>query len=378
MAKSPPQLDVLVVGEHPCTYLAAMLLAGMAKIRVAHCCVPGNNQPDRLVLINPDFFGLLPSLAPLRRKLEMTPVYGIQFLGDDATTRSEFRNKSAMAYVATYKAVRTALCKLAQAEKVELLTPKTFQILHVDENGVEISLGKNAIHPRALLLGGELPAAQKKILGLPEGWGPDIVHRYTYLKLPAGRWMEPGSRPIVPMSLNLRHSLCWGWLLPGFATLQLAVVQPVETLVKVPPSELLSEWAGVLKAHGVLMEKGDLPLDAAESLDLPLAGALEHDGVASRTLLIGPEGGFYSACAEDIHPNCWSAVFAGEAIKKALREPHLQDGLQPFSQKWRTTLGEYLRGPQQNLRFLLPLVYRNQKMTTRLAESILQGKKVIR
>ena len=45
---------------------------------------------------------------------------------------------------------------------------------------------------------------------------------------------------------------------------------------------------------------------------------------------------------------------------------------------WRTTLGDYLRGPQQNLRFLLPLVYRNQVMTARLSESILMGKSVVR
>jgi hypothetical protein len=41
-------------------------------------------------------------------------------------------------------------------------------------------------------------------------------------------------------------------------------------------------------------------------------------------------------------------------------------------------LGDYLRGPQQNLRFLLPMVYRNQKMTTRLTEAILTGKSVVR
>jgi hypothetical protein len=378
MAKTPPQLDVLVIGEHPCSYLAAILLAENAKIRVAHCCVPGNAEPDRLVLINPDFFDLHPLLGSLRRKLEMTPIYGVEFLSDDPTTRSEFRNKAALAYVASSKTVRSALCKLAQAQSVQLLTPKVLQIQHVDERGVEIAVGKDAIHPRALVLGTDLPVAQRKILGLPEEWGVDVVHRYTYLKLPAARWVEPGSRPIVPMSLNLRESFCWGWLLPGPNAIQLAVEQPVETLGKILPNDLLAYWAGVLKSHGVLSGKGELPLGSVQSLDLPLCGALEHDGVANRTLLIGPEGGFYSACAEDIYPNCWSAVFAVEAVKKALREPHLQDALQPFSQKWRTTLGEYLRGPQQNLRFLLPLVYRNQKMTTRLTESILQGKRVIR
>jgi len=52
--------------------------------------------------------------------------------------------------------------------------------------------------------------------------------------------------------------------------------------------------------------------------------------------------------------------------------------LSPYRQQWRTTLGDYLRGPQQNLRFLLPMVYRNPKMTARLTEAILTGKSVVR
>ena len=80
-------------------------------------------------------------------------------------------------------------------------------------------------------------------------------------------------------------------------------------------------------------------LDAIRSIDLPLAGALAHEGVANRTLLVGPAGGFYSACTEDIYPNCWSAIYAADSLKKALKEPHLQDALQAYRHRWRTTLG---------------------------------------
>jgi flavin-dependent dehydrogenase len=113
-------------------------------------------------------------------------------------------------------------------------------------------------------------------------------------------------------------------------------------------------------------------------MEIPAAGALVRECVANRTLLIGPAGGFYTACMEDIYPNCWSAVFAVDAVRKALKETHLQDALNPYREKWGTTLGEYLRGPQQNLRFLLPLVYRNPVMTSRMGESILLGKSVVR
>ena len=111
---------------------------------------------------------------------------------------------------------------------------------------------------------------------------------------------------------------------------------------------------------------------------VPLALLFVCSGAAAAALPIGPAGGFYCQSAEDIYPNCWSAVYAVESIRKALKEPHLQDALNPYRSRWRTTLGQYLRGPQQDLRFLLPLIYRNEVMTTRLTESILQGKSVVR
>ncbi len=378
MAKAAPQLDVIVIGEHPATYLAAAILAQTAKIRVIHATIPAQAKLDRLVIINPDFFKLHPLLEPLKRKLDLVTTYGLQFLSTEPNVRSEYRHKSAMAYVASYRAVRDALMRIAETAGAELLKPKVLEIHRLDENGAEITAGKSVLRPRAIILGGSLSEAQQKLLGLPEGWGPDIVHRYSYLILAGSKWADLGSRPVIPMCLNLREMLAWGWMLPGTKSVQLSVVQPIESLSQMRPESLMAQWADLLRTHGVLQGKGAVPLDEMRSVDLPLAGALAHEGVANRTLLIGPAGGFYSACSEDIYPNCWSAVHAADAIKKALKERHLQDALSPYRHRWRTTLGDYLRGPQQNLRFLLPMVYRNQKMTTRLTEAILTGKSVVR
>jgi hypothetical protein len=252
------------------------------------------------------------------------------------------------------------------------------QIHRLDETGLDATVGKAVVRATVLVVGGSLPEAQQKMLGMPDGWDAEVMHRYTFLKLNGTKWADLGSRPVVPMSLNLRETLCWGWLLPGPKGVQLAVDQPAGTVSRVGPTELLAHWGETLRRNGILAGKGELPTRDAESIDLPLGGALAHEGVANRTLLVGPAGGFYSACTEDIYPNCWSALYAADAVKKALKEPHLQDALHPYRHKWRTTLGDYLRGPQQDLRFLLPLVYRNQVMTTRLTESILLGKSVVR
>jgi len=380
MAKTSiqPAVDVLVLGEHPAAYLTAALLKQKSKLNVLHATIPDEKVSDRLVLINPAMFDLHPLLHPMRRKLDASAVYGLQFLSDNPETRSEHRGKATISLVANYKDVRTAFQKMAAGEGVESVNPKVVQVHSVDELGLEITLGKARVHPKALVLAGRLPEAQEKLLGLPDSWGQDVVHRYTFVNFKGSKQTELGSKPLLPMSLDLGGQLTWAWLLPHGPCIQLAVEQPVETLGKMSPASLLEHWENVLKRHGVLKAEAQVPINRAESLDLPFAGALAHEGLANRTLLVGPAGGFYSACGEDIYPNVWSALFAADALKKALKEPHLQDALAPYRQNWRTTLGDYLRGPQQNLRFLLPLVYRNQVMTTRLSEAILLGKGMLR
>jgi hypothetical protein len=248
----------------------------------------------------------------------------------------------------------------------------------VDEQGLHITVGKHAIYPKALVLAGSVSSEQRALLGLPESWGPDVVHRFTGVRCKAGRHFTSNGKMLMPMSLDLAGKLCWGWLLPGVGEFQLMVEQPIEKATAKSGIQLLQHWVGVLQKHHVLGEKFELQTSAVRTMDQPLAGALAQEGVANRTLLIGPAGGFYSACGEEIYPSCWSAIFAAEVLKKALKEPHLQDALNPYRQKWRTTLGDYLRGPQQNLRFLLPLVYRNPAMTARIAEAILLSKSVVR
>ena len=376
--KIDPKLDVLVLGEHPATYLCAALLRHVGNLRVLHACIPDEKPIDRTCILNPAFFSLHKLLEPLKRKLNLTPVYGIQFLSDDAATRSEAKAKATTAYTVSYKDLRAATMKLAADEGVELLTPKALQIRRLDEQGVDVAIGKGVARPKVLVVGGILPEAQQKLLGMPESWGPDVVHRYTFLRLKSSKWADLGNRPTLPMSLDVRKDLTWAWMLPFDGGVQLAVEQPIETVTTTSGVELLRRWAETLRKHGVLKQTGDLPFDAAEHLDLPFGGALAHEGVANRTLLVGPAGGFYSATGEDLYPNCWSAIYATEVIRKALKEPHLQDAIQPYRQRWRTTLGDYLRGPQQNLRFLLPLVYRNQVMTDRLSDSILLGTGLVR
>lgn len=377
MAKTAPPLDVLVLGEHPCAYLATMLLTDKPALNVAHATIPDERPPQRLVIINPEFFDLHKSLEKARKKLALTPVYGLSFLGEDATTRGEHRGKSAAVFIGEYREVRKTTCQLAKECGVKMFNPASLSIRGIDQHGFEIHLDNHVVRPRAVLLAGALGPELAKHLALPEMFTADVMRRYSFVRLRGRGLTDVGPKPVIPMSLDLTKQLTWAWMLPGDEEVQLAVEHPVEG-AQVDPVQLLERWAQILKAHGLLKQGGPIDPSEVQSMEIPAAGALSREIVANRTLLFGPAGGFYTACLEDIYPNCWSAQFACDAVRAALKEPHLQDALQPYRQTWGATLGDYLRGPQQNLRFLLPLVYRNPVMSTRMAESILLGKSVVR
>ncbi|HEX3355574.1 MAG TPA: hypothetical protein VHS31_01235 [Tepidisphaeraceae bacterium] len=376
MPKPLPQTDVLVLGSHPSCYLAAALLQD-AKINVMHATIPDQPAPDRLVLINPKFFELHKLTATLKKNA--SPMQRLKFLADDGTTSSEYDAKSVCAYVGDYEQICDAMVEQARRAKINLVEPKSIEIRGLDEKGVDVAIDGTSIRPRMLIVGGELPSPQRKLLGLPVAWDAGVLHRYTFLRLKSAKWIDAAQQQTIPISLDLAGQLHWAWLLARENEVQLAVVQPIESIQKSSPAKLLEHWIDVLTKHHSL-KAGPKPIDTSgmQSIDLPLAGALAQEGVANRTLLIGPAGGFYTACAEDIYSNCWSATFAVEVAVKALKERHLQDALGAYRQTWGSSLGDYLRGPHENLRFLLPLVYRNSVMTARMGEAILRGESVVR
>ncbi len=378
MAKSSSvHADVLVLGQHPSAYLAALLLrTGKPAAEVTQICIPSEPWPDRLVLINPTFFSLHPSLAKLKKKLSLTGVWGVQFVSDKPDMRSEHRAKQSMGCICIYSELRKAMAELAKDAGAKLLAPSKMHVESVDHSGMVVHADGKAVRARAMLLAGTLEREDGRRLALPEPWSEEDIRRYSFVRLRETVIGADAAKLLVPMSLDLGGALTWAWMLPGKDEVQLTVEQPIRG--GKTPKELLQLWAGVLRAHGLISSEHLIEEKKIFSMEVPAAGALNREPIGNRTLLIGPAGGFFTACLEDIYPNCWSSVFAVDTIRKALKEPHLQDALAPYREEWGTTLGEYLRGPQQNLRFLLPLVYRNAVMTSRLAESILLGKSVVR
>lgn len=103
--------------------------------------------------------------------------------------------------------------------------------------------------------------------------------------------------------------------------------------------------------------------------------ALEMEShVSKRCLLIGDAGGFVSSfSAEGIYPALRSGCLAAEVVAQALAGQVLQDELATFRATWRAALADYLRMPNTDLGLLMPMVFSNPQMSTRVARAFLLG-----
>jgi flavin-dependent dehydrogenase len=127
-----------------------------------------------------------------------------------------------------------------------------------------------------------------------------------------------------------------------------------------------------------------LPLDVSQEAarakvtQSPASAALDMDThVGKHSLLIGDAGGFISAASnEGIYPAMWSAQIAVEVIDSALKSPQSQDELMSFETKWRTTMADYLRSPNTDIQFLLPLIFSNQPIADRMGAAFFSGENI--
>lgn len=105
------------------------------------------------------------------------------------------------------------------------------------------------------------------------------------------------------------------------------------------------------------------------------AAALDLDThVGKHTLLIGQAGGFVAAVSnEGVYPAMWSAQIAADVADAALSSVHSQDELMSFDSNWRIKMADYLRPPNTDSQFLLPLVFSNQPMTNRMGAAFFFG-----
>ncbi|HVP09639.1 MAG TPA: FAD-dependent monooxygenase [Phycisphaerae bacterium] len=135
--------------------------------------------------------------------------------------------------------------------------------------------------------------------------------------------------------------------------------------------EALTRWtrAGYLPAEANPAE------ELVDIREVPRGLALEFDThVGKHVLFIGDAGGYVTAVShEGLYPAIWSAKLAVDACVAALPSKHPQDALIEFDSSWRREMADYLRPPNSDLRFLLPLIFSNKRMAEKLAEAFFFG-----
>lgn len=107
----------------------------------------------------------------------------------------------------------------------------------------------------------------------------------------------------------------------------------------------------------------------------PACAALDFEShVGKHTLLVGEAGGFVAGMSnEGVYPAMWSARIAAEVMDEALAADSTQDHLMQFDTRWRTVMADYLRSPQTELQFLLPLIFSKEPMAARMASAFFLG-----
>lgn len=142
--------------------------------------------------------------------------------------------------------------------------------------------------------------------------------------------------------------------------------------------------AELCEMAGELVERKLIPagkgIDPAGVLlrPAPVRFALDVEShVDKRCLLIGDAGGFVSQVSgEGLYPALWSAKLGCECLLRAMDSRHPQDELRGFSTAWRSTMADYLRPPNTDMHFLLPLVFNNEQMAQRMAAAFWRGENI--
>jgi len=194
------------------------------------------------------------------------------------------------------------------------------------------------------------------------------------LELAAGTAAKKSAEGSLTLLVDHRDPTTFGYLLDAAgATARGAVAQQDEARLR----RTFSERLAAAVRHGWLAAAPPNAGAAAIRL-VPRGAALDMEThVGKRRLVIGDAGGFVSAISQDgLYPALESARLAVEVCARALKAAHPQDVLAEFDPLWRASLADYLRMPNTDLRFLMPLVFTNQQMAGKLARAFVIGENI--
>ncbi len=366
--------DAIILGAGPAGASAAILLSQKDR-RVA--LIDGATFPRKGInagWLNTRTAPLLAELAVDVKKLLKHTFSEVTFHNEDFSKSAKPKFDGTAGYLVDRNELDNALVKRAKACGATILSGTKVREIQLGESTVSACFEDDTqVEGRLLMLAAGRATALLNHVGITHGGSGSII------------WSGQVDAPL-PKSAGKREST-------------VGVVLGLDRKGSFAMYCLSSKWTSVtinwygersgampafLQICRSLYEQNLLPdnlsAQAAAStlVSCPASAALDMDShVGKNTLVIGDAGGFVSAASnEGIYPAMWSAQIAAGVAHEAMSIDHSQDALMTFNTQWRLQMADYLRSPNTDAQFLLPLIFSNQPMADRMGAAFFSGENI--
>ena len=366
--------DVVVVGAGPAGATAATLIARMGRSVMLVDRETFPQEPAGGGWLSARAIPLLKQMGVGIKSLTRCPIAKVTFHNADFTKSAAASFDAPPGYLIDRAELANALVKTAVRRRVTVAQGCTVVDIRLKEPGAILDLlGGKELEGRLLLLASGADSPLPERVGVAPG--PADTSLWT---AQVGAPLERGSRKVKPsvgvvLGLDRAGSFAVCCVSKTLASITINLAGERE--------EAATQLTSVCR---LAFENKLVPIDltplapAAKPVASPAGAALDMDShVAKHTLLIGEAGGFVAAASnEGIYPAMWSAQIAAEVAVSSLTEVHSQDELMKFDSVWRIQMADYIRSPQTDTQFLLPLVFSNQPMADRFAAAFFCGENI--
>ncbi len=367
--------DVVVVGAGPAGATAAGLCA---RKGLSVGLVDQQEHPRRSaqrVWVNAEIRALLEECGADAEAVVGQPIDALTFCSADFQKTIASKLDTPLAYVTDRARLENALVDASVAARASLHAGLRVTGLEVLEDSVRLTLANDShVDARFLIAADGARSSIAQQLGLI-GSDEPVYWAAQWDTDPARRGSGKRKRSELDMTvvLGLIDTRGIGCILRQSDHLTVRVAGPATA------GEILEHFElFVSDAQDADLIPRDIRPDKPSVAPMPAGVAIEMDAHdAKRSLAVGDAGGFVAAVSyEGIYPAMWSASIAAGVVADAVASDTGQDVLGQYDARWRVAMADYLRMPNTDLHFLLPLIFSNQQMADRMAGAFLAGQNI--